>query len=135
MCILSPVPAAAQPRPVAPAAPSLPPRQQLAEQALAGHSISDLARQFQVSRKCVYQQLRQAHDALDQAFADPSPHDPAVLFSLPVTKDWLRQFVLGLVLICHSSCRGVTELLADLFDHSLSVGTVHNILQQAVATA
>src|SRR5207247_5178055 len=54
---------------------------------------------------------------------------------LPVTNSWLRQLVLGLTLICHSSLRGVTELLADLFDHSLSLGSVHNILHEAVATA
>src|SRR5262249_11302155 len=76
-----------------------------------------------------------AHDALDQAFV-PKPADAdTVLFSLPVTQDWLRQFVLGLVLICHSSLRGVTELLADLFDYPLALGSVHNILHQAVTTA
>jgi hypothetical protein len=42
---------------------------------------------------------------------------------------------LGRTLICHSSLRGVTELLADLFGHPLSVGTVHNILQHAVVNA
>ena len=48
------------------------------------------------------------------------PHPPLddVLFYLPVTKAWLRQLVLGLVLICHSSTRGVVELLGDLFDVS-----------------
>jgi hypothetical protein len=35
----------------------------------------------------------------------------------------------------HSSLRGVTELLADLFDYPLAVGTAHNILRQAVARA
>jgi len=83
---------------------------------LAGQPISALAEHYQVSRKFVYQQRQQAHDALDQAFAAPPPDDQAVLFSVPVTKDWLRQLVLGLVLICHSSLRGVTELLGDLFD-------------------
>jgi hypothetical protein len=114
----------------------LPPqRQQLALDALAGQSVSVLAQEHHVSRKFVYQQLHQAHDALDQAFT-PAPADQdAVLFTLPVTKHWLRQFVLGVVLIGHSSLRGVTELLADLFDYSLSLGTVHNILQQAVTTA
>jgi hypothetical protein len=135
MCILSPMPTAAQSRPTTPVPKTVPPRQQLAEQALAGQSISALAEPFRVSRKCVYQRLRQAHDALDQAFAAPPADDRAVLFSVPVTKDWLRQLVLGLVLVCHSSLRGVTELLADLFDYPLSVGTVHNILQQAVVTA
>jgi len=112
-----------------------PARQQLACDALAGQPISGLAERHQVSRKFVYQQLHHAHEALDQAFA-PAPTDPPhLLFWLPVTKPWLRQFVLGLTLVCHSSLRGVTELLADLFDYPLSVGSVHNILHQAVRSA
>jgi hypothetical protein len=112
-----------------------PARRQLALDALAGQSITELADQQQVSRKFVYQQLQHAQDALDQAF-DPPPTDPPhLLFWLPVTKPWLRQLVLGLSLICHSSLRGVTELLADLFDYPLSLGSVHNLLHQAVATA
>ena len=39
----------------------------------------------------------------------------------------------GLVLICHSSVRGVVELLQDVFDYRLSVGTVHNIAYVAAA--
>jgi predicted DNA-binding protein YlxM (UPF0122 family) len=110
-------------------------RQQLALDALAGQPITDLADQHQVSRKFVYQQLHHAHDALERAF-EPSPHDEGdVLFCLPVTKPWIRQFVLGLVLIGHSSLRGVTELLGDLFDYPLSVGSVHSILRDAVAAA
>src|SRR5438270_893242 len=108
MCILSPTPAVAQPCLPAPVPQRLPPpqRQQLACAALAGHSVSALAEEYQVSRKFVYQQLHQANDALDQAFTAPAGDADTVLFSLPVTKDWLRQLVLGLVLICHSSLRG-----------------------------
>ena len=58
-----------------------------------------------------------------------------MLFYLPVTQAWIRPFVLALILIGHSSLRGVTELLRDLFDYHLSVGTAHNIVEQAVATA
>jgi hypothetical protein len=136
MCILSPTAAAAQHEPTA-AAHRLPPaqRQQLAYDALAGHAVSAVAENYHVSRKFVYQQLQQAHDALDQAFAPPAAAAQDILFTLPVTKDWLRQLVLGLTLICHSSLRGVTEVLADLFDYPLSMGSVHNILQQAVTTA
>ena len=137
MCILSPARTAAHPHPATPAARRLLPhqRQQLAVDALAGQPVSALAHEHRVSRRFVYRQLHRAHDALDQAFA-PAPAGPdAVLFSLPVTKGWLRQFVLGLVLICHSSLRGVTEMLADLFDFPLSLGTAHNILRQAVAAA
>jgi hypothetical protein len=137
MCIL-PSPAAALPEPVASTpARQLPPhaRQQLALDALAGQPITQLAYQHQVSRKFVYRQLHHAHDALDQAFAPPASATPPVLFWLPVTKPWLRQLVLGLVLICHSPLRGVLELLTDLFDFPLSLGTIANILQHAVVTA
>lgn len=119
------------------AARRLPPaaRQQLALDALRGQAITGLADEQQVSRKFVYAQVRHAHAALDQAFA-PAASEPApLLFWLPVTKPWLRQLVLGLTLICHSSLRGVTELLSDVFDYSISLGSVHNILQQAVQPA
>jgi hypothetical protein len=130
------LPSATRPVPATPAR-RLPhaARQQLALEALAGHSVSALADQHQVSRKFVYQQLDHAHDALDQAFTPPTDPPAQLLFWLPVTKPWLRQLVLGLTLICHSSLRGVQELLADLFDYRLSLGSVHNILQQAVTTA
>ena len=72
--------------------------------------------------------------ALDDSFA-PSQGDDDVLFHLPVTKNWLYQLILGLVLICHSSYRGVVELFRDLFDVPISVGTVHNRLQTAEKAA
>jgi len=131
MCILS------SNHPPASRAASLPgpARQQLALDALAGTPISHIAVDQQVSRKFVYRQLHHAQDVLENAFA-PSPADPSgLLYWLPVTKPWLQQLVLGLTLICHSSVRGVCELLQDLFDHPLSTGTVHNILHQAVAAA
>jgi|SRR5271157_544868 len=74
-------------------------RQDLAVQVLAGaQPVSDLAREHEVSRKFVYQQVHTAQDALTQAF-DPEPKTQKVLFYLPVTKAWLRQLVLALVLI------------------------------------
>lgn len=104
-------------------------------QALAGNqTITNLADQFDVSRKFVYQQAATAQTALEQAFA-PELADDQVLLQLPVTKAWLRQATLGLVLICHSSLRGVVEFWRDLFDFHMSLGTVHNILQDAVEKA
>lgn len=110
-------------------------RQQLAVEILAGtQPVADLARQHQVSRKFLDQQVDTATLALNQAF-DPPPADDDVLFHLPVTRAWLRQFVLALVLICQSPYRAVVEWLGDLFDYKLSLGTVHNIVHGAVATA
>lgn len=95
--------------------------------------VSQLARQHQVSRKFVYQQLDKATEAIDQAFEPTDPEAEKVLFDLPVTQQWLRQLALSLVLVCHSSFRGVLDVLETMFDYrGMSLGTVHNIVQQAV---
>jgi hypothetical protein len=108
----------------------------LGVQALAGtQSIIGLANKYDVSRKFVYQQAATAQTALQEAFASPEVADDQVLFRLPVTKAWLRQATLGLTLICHSSLRGVHEFLRDLLHVHMPIGTVHNILQDAVAKA
>ena len=99
-------------------------------------SVTHLAQQHQVSRKFVYQQLAKATVAIDQAFDPVEPKDQKVLFYLPITKAWIRQFVLSLILICHSSFRGVLDILDAMFDyHDMSLGTVHNIVQRAVVSA
>ena len=96
--------------------------------------ITHLAYQHQVSRKFVYQQGDKAQRSLDETF-EPTPTDDDVLFHLPVTKNWLCQLILGSVLICHSSYRGVVELFRDLFDLPISIGTIHNRLQATAEKA
>ena len=111
-------------------------RQELALQALAcTQTVTALAEQQQVSRKFVYRQVHTAQQALDLAFSPDEPNQDKVLFYLPVTKAWLRQLILGLAFICHSSLRGIVELLRDLFDCPVSVGHVVNVLDDAVAKA
>ena len=94
--------------------------------------ISHLADQEGVSRQFVHRQKHKVMEALDLAFA---ANDEGVLFNLPVTREWLDQLVLSLTLICRSSCRGVKELLRDMFDLPVSIGTIHNRLQSAAAKA
>jgi hypothetical protein len=72
--------------------------------------------------------MRKAGAALDDAFLSAAPDEEA-LFALTITKTWLRQVIVGLALICHSSYRGVVEFLRDLLGISISVGTVHQVLQ------
>jgi hypothetical protein len=118
-------------------AKSLPPSQrlQIGLHALAGaQSITDIAAGFDVSRKFVYQQSHIADCALTEAFA-PQQADDQVLFHLPVTKQWLRQLILGLVLTCHSPLRGVVALLRDHFDYRVSLGTVFNVVHAALPLA
>ena len=110
-------------------------RKQLAIQALSSNqSITELSEQNEVSRKFVYQQAHKASDALDKVFSQQEDDDK-VLFYIPVTKKWLRQVVIGLVLICHSSFQGVIEFFHDLLDTSISLGNVHNIVQKSVDSA
>jgi hypothetical protein len=119
-------------------AKALPPSQRasIGLQALAGtDSVSGLADKFQVSRKFVYQQAATAQAALDETFTPSGTADDEVLFYLPVTKRWLEQAALGLTLICHSSYRGVYEFCRDLLRVNLSVGKVHDIVQDAIAKA
>ncbi len=119
-------------------AAALPPaeRKALAVQALAGQApIASLSRAHGVSRPFVYGQKRKAQAAIDLAFDQPAESDGEVLFYLPVTKAWLRQLALGIILICHGSLRSVVELFGDLLDVDISVGGVHNIVIAAVHKA
>ncbi len=110
-------------------------RQDIGIQVLSrSEPVSHLAAKHEVSRKFVDQQGDKAQRSLNESFA-PTPTDDEVLFHLPMTKSWLYQLILGLVLICHSFYRGVVELFRDLFDTPISIGTVHNRLQSAAATA
>ena len=110
-------------------------RQQIAIEALAKTKpISHLATDYEVSRKFVYEQSEKAKLALNESF-EPTTPDEQVLFNLPITKAWLFQLILGLVLICHSSLRGVVELLRDVFDIAISASTVRNRLNEAAAQA
>ena len=76
--------------------------------------ISHLAAKHRVSQKLVCQQGDKSQQALDESFS-PSQSDDDVLFHLPIIKSWLSQLILGLVLICHSSYRGVVKLFHDLY--------------------
>jgi hypothetical protein len=110
-------------------------RQHLALQVLARtEPVTELTERHQVSRRFVYPQAVKGTQGLAQAFA-PQAKNEEVLFYLPVTKAWLRQVILGLVLLCHSSFRGVIVFFRDLLDCPLSLGNVHHIVRQAVSIA
>lgn len=97
--------------------------------------ITDLAEEHGVSRKFLYRQAAVATQALDEAFT-PIEEDRRVLFYLPVTRDWLKQFSLAVILPGHGSFRGVLEILSDVFDYQgFSLGTIHNVVQDAVDQA
>lgn len=97
-------------------------------------TISGIAESEGVSRKFLYKQGHIAQNVLTLAFEKPKA-DEDVLFHLPVTQKWISQLILALIFICHCSYRGVVELLRDLFDYPISIGTVHNQVSEAVQKA
>lgn len=114
---------------------SLDTRQQIAISVLSGkEKISNISRSYGISRKFVYHQKSKAIKALDVAFSSKE-QDTDVLFYIPVTKAWLHQVVLALILTCHSSYGGVMEFFRDIFDHHICKGTIFNIVQNALRKA
>ena len=109
-------------------------RQSLAEQALSGKtSISQLAKDNKTSRQFIHKQKEKAQSGIDQAFSEDNPTD--VLFTIPVTRAWLTQVVLVLVLVCHAPFRGVIVFFRDVFDQNISLGAVHTLIQEAIGAA
>ena len=110
-------------------------RQQLAVKVLSKQEpITQIAKQKQVSRKFIDQQKAIAIEALNTAF-EKKDREKEVLYDLPITQQWIFQLILALIVVCHCSYRGIKELLRDLFDYSVCIGTIHNRVMTAVEKA
>lgn len=112
-------------------------RQEIGIQAIGGNiPIAHLANRYSVSRKFIYQQKEKALGGVAQAFKEqPLEDNDKVLFYLPVTKKWLSQFIIVLLLIARCSYQGVVEILRDLFDYGICKGSIHNIIYRALNQA
>ena len=108
-------------------------RQKIGIQSVGGHfPISHIADRYGVSRKFIYQQKEKTLKGISQAFEERLKDDSKVIFYLPITKAWVCQFILALILICRSPYQAVVELLRDLFDYEISKGGVHNVVYKAL---
>jgi len=100
---------------------------------LPGEPVTRLAQAHEVSRKFVYAQKDKAEKAVEQAFSEATQESEDLpLFYLPVTKRWIRGFVVSLALSCHAPYRGIIEVLSDQFRYDIAIGTIHNTLYEAV---
>ena len=97
-------------------------------------TVSSLSKQNNVSRKFINAQKNKIVSAVDNAFDTPINNEP-VLFNLPVTHSWLKQFVLSLVLDGKASFRGVQKAMHSLLDHHYSIGHIFNILHSLIPKA
>ena len=99
-------------------------------------TVTEIAQTHGISRKSVHAQKNKALSEIDEAFqGDQAEDNEKVLFTINVTKSWLRQFIICLVLCCHSSFRGIIEVFSTLIDTDISLGTIHNVVTEAVAKA
>jgi hypothetical protein len=110
-------------------------RRRLALGALGGVPVCRLARSHHVSARFVRRQRSLAAAALDRAFSPPPPPRQRVLFHLPVTKAWVEQLCLALLLVGHCSIRGAHEILRDVFDVRKSTGSICALARRAAAGA
>ena len=73
--------------------------------------------------------------AIDNVFDKNKASNDDVIFYLPVTKVWIEQLVLALMLLGQVSYRNIITILKDLFDYEISLGTISNIFKTAVEKA
>ena len=69
------------------------------------HTISKIARNFHCSRTTVHMQKNWALKSGANDFKDAA--DDETLFTIPVTRSFIHQMVVGLFCICNSSYRGI----------------------------
>ena len=96
--------------------------------------VSELAIHNQVSRKFIYTQKAKATKSIDDAF-DPKSKEikkEKILFYLPITKSWICQFILVMILNNRGSYRGVIKSLSDLLDYQISIGKIHNVVHEHI---
>ena len=111
-------------------------RKQLALAAMAkSQPLTEIAEENNVSRKFIYQQRGKAIEAVNDAFAPAEKTEEKILFYLPVTSSWLSQFTLALALNCRASHRGIQKTFSDVFDYSISLGSIHRIVDEAKSKA
>lgn len=88
--------------------------------------ITTLSNTHKVSRNFIHKQKNKAVAAVNKLFYNTkyNEDEEAVLFSIPVTKLWLRQVVICLSLHCKGSFCGLQKSIHDLMDYHVSIGTI-----------
>ena len=98
-------------------------------------TITRLADENNTSRKFIRQQGCKAQAALETVFNVNDASNDDVIYNLPVTKKWIEQLVLALMLLGHTSYRSIIMLLKDVLDYDISLGSINAIFNDAVEQA
>jgi hypothetical protein len=108
-------------------------KRSLAVESICQHkTLSQIASENKVSRKFVSSQKNKLMGAINDAFSIENVNEEEILFTLPVTKSWLKQFTASLLLDCRSSFRGVIKSANNLLDYDISIGSICNTVKSLV---
>ena len=98
-------------------------------------TIVSIAQDKKVSRQFIYEQKNKLLQSANETFSDKEPDENKILFFVPVTKEWIEQFVLALILDCRSTFRGVIKAMRNLLDYGISLGKISSIVKSAIIKA
>ena len=104
-------------------------QQCLAIDAIRSNNLSATARAHDTSRRTVYRYKEKASTAINKSFDDATTND--VLYTIPVTKQFIEASVIGLFGICKASERDIQQFSKSVLDYSISIGKINNILNDA----
>ena len=83
-------------------------------------TVTEIAQTHGISRKSVHAQKNKALSEIDEAFqGDQAEDNEKVLFTINVTKSWLRQFIICLILCCHGVVQNSPFWVTDGIMHRL----------------
>jgi hypothetical protein len=110
-------------------------RKELALQSIIKkQTIKELADINNVSRQFIHEQKNKLLTAVNEEFTE-TVEENKILFHLPVTKNWLEQFVIALVLDCRATYSGVMKAMKNLLDYTLSLGSISRVVKSAIKKA
>ena len=90
-------------------------------------TVTEIAERYQVSRQFISSQKSKAVSAIEKEFSDVATGKEKTLCHLPVTKSWIEQFTLCLMLHGRTPFRGIQQIIHDVLDYEISPASVHNI--------
>lgn len=93
--------------------------------------ISQLAREYRLSRQTLYTLLQRGQEALAQGLEARTVGRPAAATSLTVDKNRLDRAIVALTVGGHASLEGVQGCLAEVFDVDRSIGYLSGVLDRA----
>ena len=107
----------------------------LAVHALAGQgrygTVSELAREHDVSRQTVYELREQASEALTQAFAVAGVEAPRGSFTWTLTEADVERTIVALRVVTPSSIRDIVAMMPIVYGFGWSYGKVWDVLHRA----